>query len=122
MLVEFDPVRQVPGEDQRRLFIDQDFHLYVWFKHGQITGFELCYDLRGTERAVLWRGGPSVSHYAVDDGERPGQAGQTPVFSSKEAPVALDLVSSFVTASEKLDKEIQKVVVDKLTLLASNQR
>lgn len=119
MLVEFDHVRQIPGEDQRRLFIDQDFHLYVWYRNGEISGFELCYDLRGTERAVLWRGGKSVSHYAVDDGERPGQSGQTPVFSAKAAPVGPGLVEDFRKAALQLEEEILSVVEAGLKLLTS---
>lgn len=118
MLVEFDHVRQIPGEDQRRLFIDQDFHLYVWYRNGEISGFELCYDLRGTERAVLWRGGKSVSHYAVDDGERPGQSGQTPVFSAKAAPVGAGLLEDFKKASVQLEEGIQAVVVAKIEVLS----
>lgn len=117
MLTEFEGVRQIVGEDRRRLFIDQDFHLYVWYQDHQVSGFELCYDLRGRERAVLWRGGPSVSHYAVDDGERPGQSGQTPVLSSAEAPVADGLVENFLAASARLDHEIQTIVESRLRLL-----
>lgn len=117
MLTEFEGVRQIVGEDQRRLFIDQDFHLYVWYRDHQVSGFELCYDLRGTERAVLWRGGPSVSHYAVDDGERPGQSGQTPILSSAEAPVADRLVENFLAVAAQLDPEIRTTVESKLRLL-----
>ncbi len=46
---------------------------------GLPTGFQLCYDKTGQERALTWRRGGSLPHEAVDAGEVAGRARMAPV-------------------------------------------
>ena len=80
MLKELPEVRQVPEEPNRRWFSDDYFDLIVWLDHnGEITGFQLCYDIAGDEHALTWHEKTGFSHQRVDDGElqRPYKA--TPI-------------------------------------------
>ncbi len=55
MLEEVESVKQQPGENFCRWFSDEYFDLYVWTDpSGTITGFQLCYDKPGKERAFTW--------------------------------------------------------------------
>ena len=122
MITEFENLRQIAGEDERRLFSDADFALYVWYRNKTISGFELCYDLKRYERAVLWTQDHGFSHYAVDEGEEPGRAGQTPVLSSVEAPLGTGLREAFEATSGGLEREIRELVMGKLKILSEESR
>ncbi|QEN08583.1 hypothetical protein EXM22_11525 [Oceanispirochaeta crateris] len=56
MLVEIENVRQVPGEDHRRWFLDENTDLIVWYDSSgeKITGFQLCYDKKSVQRCLTW--------------------------------------------------------------------
>jgi len=73
MLIEIDNPRQNENE-RRRVFHDDYFDLYVWIAHdGAISGFQLCYDRDGMERALTWREKHGYSHEKVDPGEDIGK-------------------------------------------------
>jgi hypothetical protein len=57
MLVEIEKVRQVPGEDYRRWFVDENTDLIVWYDASgdRITGFQLCYDKKSVQRCLTWQ-------------------------------------------------------------------
>lgn len=68
---EIVKVRQVPGEARRRWFSSSVLDLIVWLDdQGMPTGFQLCYDKGGRERALTWSQQHGFSHMAVDDGEQ----------------------------------------------------
>ncbi|MDC7233679.1 MAG: hypothetical protein PQJ58_10640 [Spirochaetales bacterium] len=57
MLVEIENVRQIPGDDKRRWFVDENTDLIVWFDQteSEITGFQLCYDKKSVQRCLTWQ-------------------------------------------------------------------
>ncbi len=79
MLVEIKDVRQIPNEGFRRWFRDREFDLIVWYEDNAVSGFQLCYDKTGLERALTWHKEDGYSHNKIDDGENP--------FSNKMAPI-----------------------------------
>ncbi len=69
MLVEIDNPRQ-NADEHRRVFHDEYFDLYIWLDRDEsISGFQLCYDKSGAERALTWRNRYGYSHEKVDTGE-----------------------------------------------------
>lgn len=70
MLVEIENVRQVPGEDHRRWFVDENTDLIVWYDASGdlITGFQLCYDKKSVQRCLTWQKSESdkKSHLSAD--------------------------------------------------------
>ena len=70
MLKEVIEVRQNPGEDQRKMFQDEEFDLFIWYKDQEtISGFQLCYDKGQMEKALSWHEGGGFSHDQVQSGE-----------------------------------------------------
>jgi len=57
MLVEIKKVRQIPGEDIRKWYVDENTDLIVWFgsSGNSITGFQLCYDKKSVQRCLTWQ-------------------------------------------------------------------
>ncbi len=57
MLVEIPNVRQIPGEDFRKWFVDENTDLIVWFDQPRerITGFQLCFDKKSVQRCLTWQ-------------------------------------------------------------------
>ena len=58
MLAEIKNVRQIPGEDTRRWFVDENTDLIVWFSPPDgktISGFQLCYDKKSVQRCLTWQ-------------------------------------------------------------------
>lgn len=121
-MVEFHNVRQIEGEDRRRLFTDDDYSLYVWYHEGVISGFQLCYDKRGSEMAFMWTDAHGYAHYAVDAGEGGGlDMKRTPVFTAKATPVPADLLDRFLASSAHLEDEIVTHVGGKIRAFRSGR-
>ncbi len=72
-LREVRDCRQVQGEPRRRWFGSDQLDLIVWCDEaGAPVGFQLCYDLDHTERALTWKPTSGFQHNNVDDGESGG--------------------------------------------------
>src|SRR5690242_6752512 len=93
MLMEFQNVRQVPGEPRRRWFTSEDVDLVVWCdESGCAIAFQLCYDKARSERALTWKPDCGFSHRAVDDGEGSrGKYKATPILG-EHVPVRASLI------------------------------
>ena len=76
MLQEFPTVRQEEGTF-RRLFSDENFDLYLWYRSrwGRLIGYQLCYDKGENYHCLTWTRDSGYSHEAVDDGESGGAGG-----------------------------------------------
>src|SRR5689334_4469777 len=82
MLHEIKNVKQEPGPGQRRWFESDALELVVWYDPaGQVTGFQLCYDLRHGDHALTWRAGTGFAHAVVDSGEETPLKNQTPILT-----------------------------------------
>jgi hypothetical protein len=115
-LIEFEDVRQIPGEPRRRWFTCEDLELVVWCDEsaGPI-GFQLCYKNGGSEYALTWNPDRGFSHKIVDDGEqRPGKHKATPILVAG-APVSASLIRErFALVSVGLPVQIAEFVGKKL--------
>jgi len=111
MLHEIPNVRQVPGEGRRRWFTDAYFDLIIWYaEDGSITGFQLCHDKRGQERAFTWNRGHSCVHEAMDSGEAPGHSKMSPVLTGSSTAPARDIAERFLRQSAEVDPTIVRLV------------
>ncbi len=115
MLSEFKDLRQYPDEDRRRLFTDKDFSLYVWYREGRLSGFELCYDKQAEEKALLWTVDHGFSWHTVEDGEtEPYSMKASAILTSPQAALAPNLIEDFGRAAGDLEPEIRDLVLEKL--------
>jgi hypothetical protein len=115
-LIEFENVRQIPGEPRRRWFTCKDLELVVWCDAlGGPSGFQLCYNSGGSEYAVTWKPDCGFSHKIIDDGEqRPGKYKATPILVA-DAPAPAKLISErFAQVSAGLPVEFADFVRKKL--------
>lgn len=114
MLTELKDVTQIPGEGKRRWFTDEFFDLIVWYgKHDTITGFQLCYDKGGDERAFTWRVSAST-HHRVDDGESNPTRKATPVLIPDGIFDHRTIADRFLIESKNLDSEVAGFVYEKI--------
>jgi hypothetical protein len=113
MLAEFEKVSQIPGQGFRRWFSDDYFELVVFYPseaQEEITGFQLCYDIKGDAHVFSWHRDQGYHHNKIDDGEVYGRHKMTPVFVEDglfDAETALGL---FLAASAHIDPEITAIV------------
>jgi len=116
MLKEVQNPRQIPGEGRRRWFSDQFFELIVWHDiGGHITGFQLCYDIYGYERALTWKKDLGYTHDGIDSGEMD-------VMDHKMTPILVadgyfdreGIAERFYAESREIDRAIASFIHEKL--------
>ena len=116
MLYEIRHVRQIPGEDMRRWFFDNDIDLLIWEKvGGEIAGFQLCYGKPHNTHALTWFKDSGYAHNKVDEGEdKPGRQKGAPLLVA-DGVFDLDRVArQFKEKSDDIDKEISGFIYDKI--------
>jgi hypothetical protein len=115
-LTEIPGVSQPPGEPRRRWFVSADLDLVVWLDESdQPTGFQLCYDRGGLERAVTWQSGVGFSHRAVDEGDRRGGKFKATPILVPDGPFPANRVAvQFADQSVGLPRELADFVGGKL--------
>jgi len=70
LLREIPHVRQDKPGLERRWYQDEFFDLYTWHApDGALVSFQLCYDVRGRERALSWHREYGFSHNKIDAGD-----------------------------------------------------
>lgn len=116
MLKENKRVRQIKGEAKRRWFSDEYFDLIVWFDNDDnIVGFQLCYDISHTHRALTWRQETGYSHHRVDDGEsRPGKIKATPILVADGVFEYDKIAAKFKKESRQLEKDMATFIYEKI--------
>ncbi len=104
-----------PEKEIRRWFSDGFFDLIVWIdREAVITGFQLCYDKYGNERAITWSKKRGFSHERVDDGEKsPGKNLSPVLVPDGQCPVQA-LIARFETESSGIDEAVRIFVSGKL--------
>jgi hypothetical protein len=111
MLAEFQNVRQIPKEGHRRWFTDDNFDLIVWYDdHSRLTGFQLCYDKTGRERALTWTVDHGFQHNRIDAGETPGHMKMTPVIVADGEFDARPIADLFLRESSAIDPLVSRFV------------
>ena len=79
MLREIPHVRQDKPGLKRRWYQNEFFDLYTWHApDGALASFQLCYDVRGRERALSWHREHGCSHTRIDAGDD-GPLSRTPI-------------------------------------------
>ena len=80
MLQEFPKVRQDQGT-YRRLFTDEYFDLYLWYRRrwGRFLGFQLVYDKGEDPHSLTWTEETGYLHNRIDEGEDSCLANMTPI-------------------------------------------
>jgi hypothetical protein len=69
MLREILAVRQDKPGLRRHWYQDEFFDLYTWHSRtSALVRFQLCYDVRGRERALTWSKERGFSHNKIDSG------------------------------------------------------
>jgi hypothetical protein len=115
MLREYENVRQIPGEAKRRWFFDDYFDLIVWVHANDVLGFQLCYDILKTHRALTWHQDTGFSHHRIDDGEsRPGHMKASPILMPDGKFDYETIAQRFKLASPHVDEHIATFVFEKL--------
>jgi hypothetical protein len=120
MLTEYENVRQIRGEGHRRWFTDDFFDLIVWYTkpygdRSHITGFQLCYDRTGYERAFTWTRNHGYSHEKIDTGEsRFGGPKSTPILVADGIFDSASVRKRFRETSRSIDPAIAELVLEKL--------
>ncbi len=112
MLQEYPNIRQPEG---RRWFGDDYFDLIVWQdRQGEITGFQLCYEVGENEHALTWHQETGFRHQRVDDGEleRPFKA--TPILIADGPFDAAAVLRRFQERSSAMDERIARFVLAKI--------
>lgn len=114
MLREFRADRR-SGEPARKWFGDDNFDLIVWIADdGSIWGFQLCYDVGRTERAVTWMADRGYSHHRVDDGEPTPFKNLTPILVPDGTLPVEELEQRFARRAASLDPVMRDFIVEKL--------
>lgn len=115
MLTELKDVTQIPGEAKRRWFTDEFFDLIVWYGNDDtVTGFQLCYDKDGDQRAFTWRISSSATHHRVDDGESKPTRKATPVLLPDGMFDHRAIADRFLIESRNLDSNVAGFVYEKI--------
>jgi len=118
-LREVRDCRQVRGEPRRRWFGSDQMDLIVWCDEaGAPLGFQLCYDLGRTERALTWMPETGFEHNLVDDGEGGGplRPKGTPILAPDGAIDFARLHQMFTRANTQMPAEISAFVAARLQL------
>jgi hypothetical protein len=113
---EMKDVRQNPNEPFRRWFSDDHFDLIAWYgPEGGISGFELCYDKTGHQKALRWQVGKGISCYLVDSGEQSPLANRSPLLVNANGQSDMgEVLSGFEASQEGLPSNLVDVIKSKL--------
>lgn len=116
MLKELKKVRQLPGDPPRRWFSDDYFDLIVWLEPGGgFWGFQLCYDLGRSPRALTWSKKYGYRHSGIDDGESVfGMAKNSPVLVADGLFDAPSIERRFARSAAELPRDIRELVLDRI--------
>lgn len=117
MLREFTDVSQQRGvKGKRRWFSDNEMDLIVWYtEDDKVTGFQLCYDRGGHERAFTWKADGTMTHDAVDGGESSPIRNDSPVLVHGKEPPSANVLVDFRERAQELPHGVAELVERALT-------
>ncbi len=116
MLHEIINVRQISGDKSRRWWFDEYFDLIVWYEDdGHASGFQLCYDKKGYERALTWNEGKGYLHTGIDDGDSFGGGNKmSPILVADGLFGKEAVIARFKEASGGLEEGVFSLVMEKM--------
>jgi hypothetical protein len=96
-------------------FFDDEFDLIIWIDRDEtISGFQLCYDKHGTERALTWKKASGYTHERVDSGEEDPTKNRTPILVSDGICPIQEITELFLLRSTEIDPSIRTFVEARL--------
>ena len=115
MLKEIINVRQIEGEHKRRWFQDDFFDLIVWFTEDEeISGFQLCYNIPSSEKALTWTNLSGFTHLGVDTGDYSPVRNDTPILVPDGFFDKVGIDRRFLKDSAEIDPKISTFVHQKI--------
>ena len=103
------------ADRHNRWFSDDYFDLIVWHDdQRRITGFQLCYDKKGDERAYTWKRNEPPVHERVDSGERSPLKNMAPILVPDGLVPYDELIKRFGEQAAEIDPAIRELVLSKL--------
>ncbi len=117
MLCELKNVHQnARSAGYRRWFADDELDLIVWYSEtGEVVGFQLCYDLRGRERAFTWRRDQGLTHGAVESGEESPLYNRSPMMVADPIAPVEAVISEFKFRSKMLEPDVVEMVTERIS-------
>jgi len=91
------PRRDIPGDLPREWFHNDSVELIVWYQGSSIFGFQFCYDMKDTPKALTCLSDSPITHQLIDSGESPLEHKGTPVLSDS-VPFEVDEVRAIFRA------------------------
>lgn len=110
-------VRQRPDEGYRRWFLNRTFELIVWYDAPgrTVTGFQLCLDRRGVERAFTWTTTYASNHFVSEPGTERGAGGQpTGILKGAGRPVTEAELDKLIRERGDLEVGLLDLVVGQI--------
>ncbi len=115
MLKEKENVRQNEGEHFRRLFFDDFFDLFVWYKENEkIYGFQLCYNKSHEEKVVTWNEIEGFSHDLVEISEGADKIKKSSQLRKEEKKLENKMIKEFKERGINLELHLFKFISKKL--------
>jgi len=115
MLREILAVRQDRPGLKRRWYQDEFFDLYTWHSYGgSLVRFQLCYDVRGRERALTWSKQRGFSHNKVDSSEEYAGQPMTPLLVEDGRFPHRLVRARFQREAAILDHATRSLILDKM--------
>jgi hypothetical protein len=120
VLREIAHVRQHDPLLRRRWFRDGYFDIFTWqAAGGNITGFQLCYDLPAVERVLSWHASKGYSHERVDDGEASPVKNRTPILVADGAMPMTTVLIEFDARTAGLEPALRAFLRERLLAYAA---
>ena len=102
-------------ERDSRWFSNDYFDLIVWYdKQGRATGFQLCYDKKGDERAFTWKEHQLPTHERIDSGESSPYKNMAPILVPDGIVPYEELIKRFRAEAAEIDPAVFELVLQKL--------
>jgi hypothetical protein len=115
MLREISRVKQ-EGPNRRRWFRDDWMDLFTWqTADGTVTAFQLCYDLSGKERALVWNARSGYSHDKVDGGEAVPNSNRSPILRPDGVFPAALVLQQFDVRAEAIEPALRDALRARIT-------
>ena len=114
-------LREIPGVRQdrpgltRRWYQDEFFDLYTWHAPDRaLVSFQLCYDVRGRERALSWQREHGFSHNEIDGGDGGRLGRMTPILTGAGQFPHRFVRQRFAREARELDALTRDLIVAKM--------
>jgi hypothetical protein len=115
VLREIKHVKQERGAGRRRWFESEGLDLVVWLDaRGNVSGFQLCYEIGLGQHALTWRTGRGFAHSSIDTGDDTPLKNESPVLHPAGNAPWPEIVQLFDQHSGTLAPALRRLIRGKL--------